>query len=137
MLVIAVLVVSVYAYAFTSFGRPPGTCPPIHLTIGTQSVGNVPFSIVPAGDAYRPSLGTGTVAWCIYSSSGVLERSYLTNRILGSTASSSDGQYFAAAGYRVSSGPAGFYGFGAVYLFDHRHRQLQTTPCTPRRPSTG
>ncbi|OLB69791.1 hypothetical protein AUI06_08190 [archaeon 13_2_20CM_2_52_21] len=119
MLVIAVLVVSVYAYAFTSFGRPPGTCPPIHLTIGTQSVGNVPFSIVPAGDAYRPSLGTGTVAWCIYSSSGVLERSYLTNRILGSTASSSDGQYLAAAGYRVSSGPAGFYGYGAVYLFDH------------------
>jgi hypothetical protein len=89
------------------------------LTIGTQSVGNVPFSIVSAGDTYRPSLGTGTVAWCIYGTSGVLERSYLTNRILGSTAWSSEGQYLAAAGYRVSSGPAGFYGCGAVYLFDH------------------
>ncbi len=97
----------------------PGDLSPLHLTIGTQRVGNVPFSIVPAGDTYRPSLGTGTIAWCIYSTSGVLERSYLTNRILGSTASSSDGQYLAPAGYRVSSGPAGFYGYGAVYLFDH------------------
>ncbi len=117
--VIAILVVPVYAYTFTSFGRPAGTCPTVHWSIGNQSVGNVPFSIVPAGDMYRPYLGTGTIAWCVYNSSGFLERSYLTNRILGEMESSADGQYLAASGYKVSSGPAGFYGYGAVYLFDH------------------
>jgi hypothetical protein len=115
---IPVILVSVYAYAFTSFGRPAGTCPPLHLMIGSPSVGNVPFSIVPAGDLYRPDLGTGTVAWCIYNSSGVLQRSYSTNRVLGEMASSADGQYLAAVGYKVSSGRGAFYGYGAVYLFD-------------------
>src|SRR5207302_3754959 len=90
----------------------------LHWTIGNQGVGNVPFSIVPAGDTYRPYLGTGTIAWCIYSNSGILERSYLTNRVLGDMASSADGKYLAASGYKVSSGRAGFYGYGVVYLFD-------------------
>lgn len=117
-MVIAVLVLSSYAYAFTSFGRPAETCPPLHWAMGGQSVGSVPFSIVAVGDVYRPYLGTGTVAWCVYGSTGLLERSYLTNRVLGSMASSADGQYLAAAGYKVSSGPAGSYGYGAVYLFD-------------------
>jgi len=116
--VIAVLVLSIYAYAFTSFGRPSETCPPLHWATGGQSVGSVPFSIVAVGDLYQPHLGTGTIAWCVYSSTGLLERSYLTNRVLSSMASSADGQYLAAAGYKVSSGPAGFYGDGAVYLFD-------------------
>ena len=117
-MVISVLVLSTYVYAFTSFGRPSETCPPLHWATGGQSVGNVPFSIVVAGDRYQPRLGTGTIAWCVYSSTGLLERSYLTNRVLSSMASSADGQYLAAAGYKVSSGPAGFYGDGAVYLFD-------------------
>ncbi len=116
--VIAVLVLSIYVYAFTSFGRPAETCPPLHWAMGGQSVGSVPFSIVAAGDRYQPYLGTGTISWCVYSSTGLLERSYLTNRVLSSMASSADGQYLASAGYKVSSGPAGFYGDGAVYLFD-------------------
>ena len=122
--IIASLVVSVYAYAFTSLGRAPATCPPLHWGSGNQGATNLPFSIVPAGELYRPELGTGTISWCIYSNSGVLERSYHTNRILGSIASSADGQYLAAAGYKVSSGPGGFYGYGAVYLFD-RNGQIQ------------
>lgn len=109
--VIAVLVLSVYAYAFTSFGRPSGTCPSLHWSTGSQS-------IVPVGELYRGYLGTGSIAWCIYGSSGFLERSYVTNRVLSSVASSADGQYFAAAGYKIASGRAGLYEAGAVYLFD-------------------
>jgi hypothetical protein len=116
--VIAVLVVSVYAYIFTSFGRPAGTCPPLHFG-ENQSGGNIPFSIVVSGETYRYDLGTGTIAWCIYGSSGLLERSYLTNRMLSSTSSSADGRYLAAAGYKVASGPAGIYESGAVYFFDN------------------
>src|SRR5207249_1853620 len=102
--------------------KSPGDMPP--WGSGNQGATNLPFSIVPAGELYRPELGTGTISWCIYSNSGVLERSYHTNRILGSIASSADGQYLAAAGYKVSSGPGGFYGYGAVYLFD-RNGQIQ------------
>ncbi len=54
----------------------------------------------------------------------MLERSYQTNRILGSVASSADGQYLAATGYKILAGPAGLYGDGAVYLFD-RNGQIQ------------
>src|SRR6266487_6943305 len=122
--IIESLVVSVYAYAFTSLRRSPATCPPLHWGSGNQGATNLPFKIVPVGELYRPELGTGTISWCVYSNSGVLERSYQTNRILGSTASSADGQYLAAAGYKVSSGPGGFYGYGAVYLFD-RNGQIQ------------
>ena len=122
--IIASLVVSAYAYAFTSLGRAPGTCPPLHWGSGNQGATNLPFSIVPAGELYRPELGTGAISWCIYGNSGVLERSYQTNRILGSVASSADGQYLAATGYKILAGPAGLYGDGAVYLFD-RNGQIR------------
>ncbi len=123
--IIASLVVSVYAYAFTSLRRSPATCPPLHWGSGNQGATNLPFSIVPVGELYRPELGTGTISWCVYSNSGVLERSYQTNRILGSTASSADGQYLAAAGYKVSSGPGGFYGYRirtTEYRQEDRHQ---------------
>ena len=116
--IIASLVVSVYAYAFTSLGRAPGTCTPLHWGSGNQGVTNSPISIVPVGELYRPYLGTGTISWCIYGSSGLLKRSYDTDRILGKMASSADGQYLAAAGYKILPGPAGIYADGAVYLFD-------------------
>jgi hypothetical protein len=122
--IIASLVVSVYAYAFTSLGRPPGTCTPLHWGSGNQGLTNSPFNIVPVGELDRPGLGTGSISWCIYSNSGVLERSYQTNRILGRIASSANGQYLAAAGYKILPGPAGIYGDGAVYLFD-RNGQVQ------------
>lgn len=98
--------------------EPRGHAPLFTGGSGNQGATVLPFSIVPAGELYRPYLGTGTISWCIYGNSGVLERSYQTNRILGSTASSADGQYLAAAGYKVSSGRGGFDGDGAVYLFD-------------------
>jgi PQQ-like domain len=116
--IIASLVVSAYAYAFTSLGRAPGTCAPLLWGSGNRGATSPPFSIVSTGEQYRPELGTGTISWCIYSNSGALERSYQTNRILGRTASSADGQYLVAAGYKILAGPAGIYGDGAVYLFD-------------------
>ena len=122
--IIASLVLSAYAYAFTSLGRAPGTCPRLRWGSGNQGATNLPFSIVPAGELYRAELGTGAISWCIYGNSGVLERSYQTNRILGSVASSADGQYLAATGYKILAGPAGLYGDGAVYLFD-RNGQIQ------------
>src|SRR5438270_116782 len=60
----------------------------------------------------------------IGGNSQVLERSYHPIRILGRIAASADGHYLAAAGYKVSSGPGAFYGYGAVYLFD-RNGQIQ------------
>src|SRR2546427_10072925 len=68
--IIASLVVSVYAYAFTSLGRAPATCPPLHWGSGNQGATNLPFSIVPAGELYLPELGTGTISPCIYTTPG-------------------------------------------------------------------
>src|SRR5437867_1411447 len=91
---------------------------------GNQGATNLPFSIVPAGELYRPALGTGTISWCIYSNSGVLDRSYHSLSVQCSLAASADAQCLAAAGYKVSSGPGRFYAFRAVYLFA-RNGQMQ------------
>ena len=117
-MVVAVLVVSVYGYEFTSFGRLAWTCPSARLPFGGQTFGTGSFSVVPVGEFEQGYSGTGAIAWCIYSNSGSLERSYRTDRILGRIISSTDGRYVVAAGYKVLPGPAGIYANGTVYLFD-------------------
>ncbi|MGD0477754.1 MAG: PQQ-binding-like beta-propeller repeat protein [Nitrososphaerales archaeon] len=126
LVIIAVLAIVIFVYAFTAVGRPAGTCPPILLGSGYPSEGPTPFSVEAVGEQsevisgsgqIHGVSGSGTIAWCFYGSFGVLENSLLTNRLIGQVSSSADEEEVAVAGYQIAPGPAGMYTNGGVYLF--------------------
>lgn len=117
-IIVAVLVTASSVFAFMSIGMPTAACPLVLLGSGYPIEGKSSFRIAAVGDQSGPPAGSGTFAWCLYGSLSLLQKGYLTNRLLAEVAASGDGAFVAAAGYQISPGPAGVYVNGAVYLFD-------------------
>ena len=131
--VVLLLALSIYYYALTPVGKPPGTCPEFRWALAGYPGTNQPaFSIVAVGEGgqYQTSLGNSPISWCIYGGSGQLERSYRTNTIFGNAVASADESRLVVSGSQPwGSSPE------VVYLFDSDGTRLWSTPLSQQANS--
>lgn len=126
--IIVLLIVVVFVYASANPGTPGTTCSPFLANSGYPfAEGPLPFKIEAVGNRtgvvtgnsqFRRGLGSGTIVWCIYNTSGSLEHSLRADLILGSVVASANGRHVAASGFQIAPDLAGTYTNGGLYLFN-------------------
>ncbi len=114
-IVLAVIVLTTFVYAFTTIGRPVGACPPILVTTTYVNTAKTLNNVMVVGTGDQNAGNAGAV--CFYDRFGILRAQYLTDRIIASLAATNNGSYILAGGYQLAPDVGRTYQNGMVYLF--------------------